>query len=244
MSSRTRYSRQQRRKLRHPKVVQAIRERKAALPWHRARAAVAAMVDRGDLPQGCGRVVDAMARCHEEHGSKVRDLELLIGYGLRGDPRRLEARTRARGEPPRFDGIAEEAGLSRRYVIWCVALLVGLGVLRKWCGGPNTDYRRNVNPSVLQRPNGAGERRECQQAIGGSGWANAYTVEGIPDPVRDDPPAEPPEQPRRPEPAPAHAREHIARMRESLERDRLERQRRRLRQEEEQRTGADPARGP
>jgi hypothetical protein len=193
------------------------------------------LVDAFKLPPGCHRVVEAMARCHEEHGSGVSDKELMIGYGLRGDPERIAARTRARGEPPVFDGIAEEARLSRRYTICCVALLVAAGVVRRWWGGPHADPRENARDH-LQRANKAGERREHVQGIGGAGWANAYTVDGISDPLPpDDPP--PPSAPPSPpiQPVPEHARKSIRAMRDGLERDRVERQRRRLAEEEEAR---------
>lgn len=193
------------------------------------------LVDAVELPPGCHRVVEAMARCHEEHGAGVGDRELMIGYGLRGDPRRVEARVRARGERPVFDGIAEEAQLSRRYTIHCVALLIAAGVLRRWFGGPNPDYRKNVREH-LQRANAAGERREHVQGIGGAGWANAYTVEGIADPLPpDDPPRPPGPRPAPVQPAPEHALARIREMRDGLERDRVERQRRRLAEQEEAR---------
>lgn len=236
-------TRQQRRILQHPQAAAAIRERKSAMPWRRACATVRQLVDAGELLPGCARVMDAMARCHEDHGAGVRDLELLIGYGLAGDKRRVEARKKARGELPRFDGIAEEAGITRRYAMTCVAMLVARGLLKRWFGGPNRDYRKNAK-DILQRPNAAGDRRLCLQGIGGSGWANAYTVDGIEDP----PPDEPPRPPEPPSPAPrepshlGRAREQLQRIRDNLERDRVARQRRRLADEERVRVGQ--SRGP
>lgn len=160
----------------------------------------------------------------------------MIGYGLRGDPKRLEARQRARGEAPRFDGIAEEAKLSRRYAIHCVQLIVNhpSSPFRKWFGGPDPDYRKNVRDDHLQRANKAGERRVHTQGVGGAGWANAYTVEGIPDPLPpDDPPPRPTEPPSTP--APTEPPAGWRRVRDAHERDRLERQRRRLADQEEAR---------
>jgi len=234
-----RYTKKQRRSLRNAKAAKAVRERRAGLPFQRACARVRVMVEQGDLPPGCTRVIEAMARCHADHGAGVADRELLLGYGARGDAKRVEARARApHAEQPVFAGIAEEAQLSRRYVISCVARLVVGGILRKWFGGPKEDYRQNVQP-VLQRPNGEGERQEVLQGIGGSGWANAYTVEGIEDPVPPDPPVPPGRGlPVASEPGPDYdrARAKIREINEGLERDRIERLRRRL--------ATEPSRGP
>lgn len=235
-------SRAQKRDLqRGSSVVEKIRERKAALPFHSARARVRSMVDAGDLPPGCDRVMEAMARCYDERGAGIKEkgLPLLIGYGLAGDAERLAARARSHVPPPVFIGIAEESGLSRRWAIYCVALIVSVGVLQRWYGGPKRDPRENVK-SVLQRPTVAGrtedgrpiygERREHVHGIGGTGLANAYTVNGIPEPpVEPEPrPPEPPRGPQLPDDRNPDALRRIREITEGLERDRVERQRRRL----------------
>lgn len=259
MSSRrsTRLTRQQKRAYRNSPAAKAARERKAALPFQRACAQVRQLVDAGDLPPACGKVIEAMARCHAEHGKGVADRELLIGYGWRGDPARAEARTRSHAEPPVFEGIANEAGISRRWAIACVKLIAGVGILRRWFGGPNLDYRANVQPVAQRIPPLAGgrrgertedgERREHVQGIGGAGWANAYTVEGIPDPVDDDP--RPPPEDRGPAPGPdpdrnPNALQRVRQMVAGLDQDAIERQRRRLKEQEERRLAGVEARGP
>jgi len=226
----TRLKRHERRKLRNSKAAQAARERKHSLPWQRFVVDVRQHVDRREAPPGCLRIAEAMARCHQDHGAPVRDQELLLGYGWLGDPERTEARKRSRAEPPVFEGIANEAQLSRRWAIACVQKLVALGRLRRWFGGPNEDYRQNAREGHLQRAHPkTGERHEYVQGVGGAGWANAYTVEGIPDPVppEDDPPPPrpgPPPEPERPSERPAA----WVSLRQRHEAERLDKLRRRL----------------
>lgn len=236
-------TRRQKRELeRGTSVVERIRERKGALPFHRARAQVRELVATRDLPPGCDRVMEAMARCYDERGAGVKEagLPLLIGYGIEGDANRAAARARSHVPPPIFE-LSKEAGLSRRWVIHCIGLLASVGPLRRWFGGPHRDCRKNVQP-VLQRPIVVGrttegkpvygERREHVHGIGGTGLANAYTVDGIPDPPFE-PEPRPPEPPRGPEPADRNpnAPQRVREITEGLERDRVERQRRRLSEE-------------
>lgn len=186
------------------------------------------LVEGGILPAGCVRVLEALARCHLEHGSGVADRELLIGYGAHGDPSRVAARANSRAEPPVHLGIAEEAQLSRRWAIFCVLLLVQHDVVRRWYGGPHRDYAQNVQ-SVRHRHPRTGQTYEREHGIGGSGWANGYTVDGIPDPERPpepEPELEPPPPPS--DEVNSEGRERWQAIRRAHEEDRISRQRRRL----------------
>jgi hypothetical protein len=236
-------------------AVKAIRERRAVLPFRQFHKQTEELVDAGALPPGCRRITEALARCHEEHGQGVANRWLLIGLGNKGQKERVEARKRSHAEPPVHVGLAEEAGLSRRWTVHCLNLLQAIG-LRKWWGGPKRDPRDN-HKRVLQRPTVVGrqpdgkpvygERREHRHGIGGSGLANGYTVEGIPDPPYDGPrPPAPPEPDPEPPwaPPPPWAVERVRQITEGLARDGVERQRRRLREEEERRQRQEATRGP
>jgi hypothetical protein len=189
--------RHHRRSQRNSKAAKAVRERKSALPWTRAVRRVQELVEAGQLPPGCSRVAEAMARCHGELGQGVAMQLLWIGYGNRGDPHRERARAAARAaghEGPVHEGIAEEASLSRRWAIACLRLLVQSGIVRRWYGGPHERFDDNVRArDQRDHPRTGRPRGEHLQGIGGTGNANGYTVEGIPDP-------QPPPGPR---PAPA-----------------------------------------
>lgn len=226
-------------------AVKAIRERKAALPFQHARKPVQEAVDAGLLPPGCARVAEALARCHEEHGQGVAQQWLLIGYGASGQKERIQARKRSHAEPPVHLGLAEEAGLSRRWTIHCVKLIVAMGIVRKWFGGPKHDPRENGHDVQQRHRKCDGARTWHVHGIGGSGLANGYTVEGIPDPPYggrprppDPEPEPPPWEPPRPE-AVAAVRE----MTQGLARDGVDRQRRRLQEQEARRLQGEP-RGP
>jgi hypothetical protein len=227
-------TRKQQRAHRRSEAARAARERAAARPWQRALARTRALVDDGALPPACSHVVETMARCHLEHGKGVQQQWLLIGYGDRGDPRRIEGRRKSTAEPPVHLGIADETQLSRRWAITCVLLLVQAGIVKRWYGGPDTDPRLNTQP-VTQRHPTTGEELERVQGLGGSGNANGYTVDGIPDP---------PEKPRPgPGPAPAEPREEpsgdASRHLEDWRRRRQEHEQERLR-----RLAADRTRAP
>lgn len=227
-------------------AVTAIRERRGALPFHQFRQHAEELVDAGALPPGCRHVARALARCHEEHGKGVQGRWLLIGLGNKGQKERVEARKRSHAEPPVHAGLAEEAGLSRRWTIHCLNLLLAVG-LRKWWGGPKRDPRENQQTVLQRRRKSDGQRSEHVQGIGGSGLANGWTVEGIPDPPYDGPrPPVPPEPDPEPPwaPPPQWARDRVRQMTEELARHGVERQRRRLREEEERRQRQEATRGP
>jgi hypothetical protein len=195
-------TREQRRLLSRPRAAREARERKAELPFERARERVRQV----GLPGGCVRILDALAERHHDLGAGCRDRQVYIGYGNRGDARREQARP-YQGEQPALPALAEAIGMTRRHAIRCVSRLVSEGLLRRQLGGPP----RREQHEVLQRRNAAGERRPVLQGRGGAGYANGYWVEGIPPP--DPPPAEalPPELPPAPSPeAPAGGRRPLA----------------------------------
>lgn len=197
--------RAQRRHLRKPRAAREARERKAELPWERARAEFLAATTSGALPPGCSRVCDALAERHTELGKRAAEQPVYQGYGNRGDAYRTRV-----ARPTDLPAIAEACGLSRRWVIVCIQLMAAAGVagFRKIAGGQHPDGDpRNLRPKAT-RATAAGERRMVEMAVGGAGWANGYVVEGIPDP-EPPPPEPPPEPPPAAEPeaeAPAGAR--------------------------------------
>ena len=217
-------TREQRRLLRRPRAALEARARKAELHWQRAREAIRA----AGLPGGCIRVVDQLAERHQELGKGCHDQPVYQGYGHRGD-RRREASARQSELP----ALAEATGLTRRWTIACIALLVAAGMIRKLPGGRHPHGARWTDGSLKNEQQvthchyltgGTVERR---QAVGGAGWANGYLVEGIPDPEPEPEPE--PEPSPRPEPEPESRPERFREILREHEQDRLERQRARLR---------------
>lgn len=191
--------REQRRILRKPRAAREARERKAELPWERARAEFREVVAGGGLPAGCIRVVDALAEGHGELGKKAQQegvySPVYKAFGNRGDAYRTRV-----AAPTDLPALAEACGMSRRWVIVCISRMAAAGVagFKKVPGGMHPDGDpRNLREKDA-RATKAGVRRRVEMAVGGAGWANGYLVEGIPDP-----PPTPSEPSPEPEPPPA-----------------------------------------
>lgn len=213
--------REQRRLLRKPRAAREARERKAELPWERARA----LIRESALPGGCTRVIDAIAERNHELGKGCADRPVYQAFGNKGDPRREQAARQLPENP--LPALAEATGMSRRWVIACILSLVAAGILRKVPGGkfPDGDPR-NVKPDVRHRNWRTGQECVRSQSVGGAGWANGYLVEGIPDP---EPPPPEPEPAPPPEPEPAPRPEAWRAIKERMDHEHLERQRTRSR---------------